>query len=77
MKTENLIQVIVSLIITAICGVVLNMGFWSLFPSLLLGIAWGGVNKTSASEDKKSFWKDFAFIASGAVIMTVIILIGK
>lgn len=76
MKTENFVQVIVSLVITAIFGAILNMGIWSVFPSVLLAVVWGGINQTSSSDNDKSIWKDVVCIVGSAIVMTAIVVIG-
>ena len=40
MTKTNLWQIIVGMVVTAICGVILNMGVFSFFPALIVAIAW-------------------------------------
>lgn len=42
MTKPNLWQIITGMVVTAICGVALNMGVFSFFPALIVAIAWAG-----------------------------------
>ena len=48
MTKPNLWQIITGMVVTAICGVTLNMGVFSFFPALIVAIAWAGSNRLPA-----------------------------
>ena len=52
MIKSNLWQIITGMVVTAICGVALNMGVFSFFPALIVAIAWAGIKQTSGKEYK-------------------------
>ena len=66
MTKENLWQIIIGMMVTAICGVILNMAVFSFFPALIVAIAWAGYKQTSGKEYKDKIgnyvkpkiWKD-------------------
>lgn len=72
------------MVVTAICGVILNMGVFSFFPALIVAIAWAGIKQTSGKEYKDKngnyvkpkFWKDFVPVTAGALVMWAIVMIG-
>ncbi|MFQ8804432.1 MAG: hypothetical protein ACLR8Y_04045 [Alistipes indistinctus] len=72
------------MVVTAICGVALNMGVFSFFPALIVAIAWAGIKQTSGKEYKDKngnytepeFWKDFVSMMAGALVMWAIVMIG-
>lgn len=80
MTKTNLWQIIVGMVVTAICGVILNMGVFSFFPALIVAIAWAGYKQTSGKEYKDKngnytepkFWKDFVPVMAGALVMWLI-----
>lgn len=80
MTKTNLWQIIVGMVVTAICGVILNMGVFSFFPALIVAIAWAGIKQTSGKEYKDKngnytepeFWKDFVSMMAGALVMWLI-----
>lgn len=84
MTKTNLWQIIIGMVVTAICGVILNMGVFSFFPALIVAIAWAGIKQTSGKEYKDKngnyvkpeFWKDFVPVMSGALVMWAIVMIG-
>ena len=84
MTKPNLWQIITGMVVTAICGVALNMGVFSFFPALIVAIAWAGIKQTSGKEYKDKngnytepeFWKDFVSVMAGAVVMWAIVMIG-
>lgn len=84
MTKSNLWQIIVGMVVTAICGVILNMGVFSFFPALIVAIAWAGIKQTSGKEYKDKngnyvepkFWKDFVSVMAGALVMWAIVMIG-
>ena len=84
MTKPNLWQIITGMVVTAICGVALNMGVFSFFPALSLAIAWAGIKQTSGKEYKDKngnytepeFWKDFVSVMAGALVMWAIVMIG-
>ena len=49
MTKPNLWQIITGMVVTAICGVALNMGVFSFFPALIVAIAWAVSNQTSGN----------------------------
>lgn len=83
MTKENLWQIIVGLVVTAICGVILNMGWASFFPTMLIAIAWAGIKQTSGKEYpnaegelvKPTFGRDFVSVMAGALVMWVILIV--
>ena len=83
MTKENLWQIIIGMMVTAICGVILNMAVFSFFPALIVAIAWAGYKQTSGKEYKignyvkPKFWKDFVPVMAGALIMWAIVMIGS
>lgn len=84
MIKSNLWQIITGMVVTAICGVALNMGVFSFFPALIVAIAWAGIKQTSGKEYKDKngnytepeFWKDFVSVMAGALVMWAIMMIG-
>ena len=84
MTKPNLWQIITGMVVTAICGVALNMGVFSFFPALIVAIAWAGIKQTSGKEYKDKngnytdpkFWKDFVSVMAGTLVMWAIVLIG-
>lgn len=84
MTKTNLWQIIVGMVVTAICGIILNMGVFSFFPALIVAIAWAGIKQTSGKEYKdkignyveSKFWQDFASVWAGAFVMWAIMMIG-
>lgn len=84
MTKPNLWQIITGMVVTAICGVALNMGVFSFFPALLVAIAWAGIKQTSGKEYKDKngnytdpkFWKDFVSVMAGTLVMWAIVMIG-
>ena len=84
MTKPNLWQIITGMVVTAICGVALNMGVFSFFPALIVAIAWAGIKQTSGKEYKDKngnytdpkFWKDFVSVMAGTVVMWAIVMIG-
>lgn len=84
MTKPNLWQIITGMVVTAICGVALNMGVFSFFPALIVAIAWAGIKQTSGKEYKDKngnytdpeFWKDFVSVMAGALVMWAIMMIG-
>lgn len=73
----NLLQFILGLVLTAICGIDLKMGLWGMFPCMIASIIWGGlisVNTSGRKESTKAFWKAVAWIMSGAVFMGIVLL---
>ena len=84
MIKSNLWQIIIGVVVTAICGVALNMGVFSFFPALIVAIAWAGIKQTSGKEYKDKngnytepeFWKDFVSMMAGALVMWAIVMIG-
>ena len=84
MTKPNLWQIITGMVVTAICGVALNMGVFSFFPALIVAIAWAGIKQTSGKEYKAKngnytepeFWKDFVSMMAGALVMWAIVMIG-
>ena len=80
MTKENLWQIIIGMMVTAICGVILNMAVFSFFPALIVAIAWAGYKQTSdkiGNYVKPKFWKDFVPVMAGALIMWAIVMIGS
>ena len=84
MTKPNLWQIITGMVVTAICGVALNMGVFSFFPALIVAIAWAGIKQTSGKEYKDKngnytepeFWKDFVSVMAGALVMWAIVMSG-
>lgn len=84
MIKSNLWQIITGMVVTAICGVALNMGVFSFFLALIVAIAWAGIKQTSGKEYKDKngnytepeFWKDFVSVMAGALVMWTIVMIG-
>lgn len=84
MTKPNLWQIITGMVVTAICGVALNMGVFSVFPALIVAIAWAGIKQTSGKEYKDKngnytdpkFWKDFVSVMAGTLVMWAIVMIG-
>lgn len=84
MTKTNLWQIITGMVVTAICGVILNMGVFSFFPVLIVAIAWAGIKQTSGKEYKDKngnytepkFWQNFASVWAGAFVMWAIVMIG-
>ena len=84
MTKTNLWQIITGMVVTAICGIILNMGVFSFFPALIVAIAWAGIKQTSGKEYKDKngnyvepkFWKDFVPVTAGALVMWAIVMIG-
>ena len=84
MTKPNLWQIITGMVVTAICGVALNMGVFSFFPALIVAIAWAGIKHTSGKEYKDKngnytdpkFWKDFVSVMAGTLVMWAIVMIG-
>ena len=84
MTKPNLWQIITGMVVTAICGVALNMGVFSFFPALIVAIAWAGIKQTSGKEYKDKngtytepkFWKDFVSVMAGTLVMWAIVMIG-
>lgn len=84
MIKSNLWQIITGMVVTAICGVALNMGVFSFFPALIVAIAWAGIKQTSGKEYKDKngnytdpkFWKDFVSMMAGTLVMWAIVMIG-
>ena len=78
MTKSNLWQIIIGMVVTAICGV------FSFFPALIVAIAWAGIKQTSGKEYKDKngnyvkpkFWKDFVPVMAGALVMWAIVMIG-
>ena len=80
MTKENLWQIIVGLVVTAICGVILNMSWAAAFPAVIVAIGWAGLRQTSAKSidegvEKPNFWKDFACVMAGAIAMGIIVIV--
>ena len=84
MTKPNLWQIITGMVVTAICGVALNMGVFSFCPALIVAIAWAGIKQTSGKEYKDKngnytdpkFWKDFVSVMAGTLVMWAIVMIG-
>lgn len=84
MTKTTLWQIITGMVVTAICGVALNMGVFSFFPALIVAIAWAGIKQTSGKEYKDKngnytdpkFWKDFVSVMAGTLVMWAIVMIG-
>ena len=84
MTKPTLWQIITGMVVTAICGVALNMGVFSFFPALIVAIAWAGIKQTSGKEYKDKngnytdpkFWKDFVSVMAGTLVMWAIVMIG-
>ena len=84
MTKPNLWQIITGMVVTAICGVALNMGVFSFFPALIVAIAWAGIKQTPGKEYKDKngnytdpkFWKDFVSVMAGTLVMWAIVMIG-
>ena len=84
MTKPNLWQIITGMVVTAICGVALNMGVFSFFPALIVALAWAGIKQTSGKEYKDKngnytdpkFWKDFVSVMAGTLVMWAIVMIG-
>lgn len=84
MTKSNLWQIIIGVVVTAICGVILNMGVFSFFPALIVAITRAGIKQTSGKEYKDKngnyvkpkFWKDFVPVMAGALVMWAIVMIG-
>ena len=84
MTKPNLWQIITGMVVTAICGVALNMGVFSFFPALIVAIACAGIKQTSGKEYKDKngnytdpkFWKDFVSVMAGTLVMWAIVMIG-
>ena len=84
MTKPNLWQIITGMVVTAICGVALNMGVFSFFPALIVAIAWAGIKQTSGKEYKDKngnytdpkFWKDFVSVMAGTLVMWATVMIG-
>ena len=84
MTKPNLWQIITGMVVTAICGVALNMGVFSFFPALIVAIAWAGIKQTSGKDYKDQngnytdpkFWKDFVSVMAGTLVMWAIVMIG-
>lgn len=81
MIKSNLWQIITGMVVTAICGVALNMGVFSFFPALIVAIAWAGIKQTSGKDKngnytEPEFWKDFVSVMTGALVMWAIVMIG-
>ena len=84
MTKPNLWQIITGMVVTAICGVALNMGVFSFFPALIVAIAWAGIKQTSGKDYKDKngnytdpkFWKDFVSVMAGTLVMWAIVMIG-
>lgn len=80
MTKENLWQVIVGMVVAALCTVTFNMGAFALIPLLIVAIAWAGIKQTSGKEykdkngnyEKPKFWKDFVPVVAGGIIMWII-----
>ena len=47
MTKENLWQVIIGMLVTAIFGVLLPMKWAAIFPAFLVAIIWAGIKQTS------------------------------
>ena len=85
MTKENLWQIIIGMMVTAVCGIILKMAVFSFFPALIVAIAWAGIKQTSGKEYKDKsgsyvkpkFWKDFVPVMAGALIMWAIVMIGS
>lgn len=83
MTKTTLWQIITGMVVTAICGVVLNMGVFSFFPAPIVAIAWAGIKQTSGKEYKDKngnyvepkFWQDFVPVLAGALVMWAIVMI--
>lgn len=52
MTKSNLWQIIIGMVVTAFCGVILNMGVLSFFPALIVAITRAGIKQTSARNTK-------------------------
>ena len=84
MTKSNLWQIIIGMVVTAFCGVILNMGVFSFFPALIVAITRAGIKQTSGKEYKDKngnytepeFWKDFVSVMAGALVMWAIVMIG-
>ena len=84
MTKPNLWQIITGMVVTAICGVALNMGVFSFFPALIVAISWAGIKQTSGKEYKDNngnytdpkLWKDFVSVMAGTLVMWAIVMIG-
>lgn len=80
MTKENLWQVIVGMVVAALCTMTFNMGAFALIPLLIVAIAWAGIKQTSGKEyknakgdyEKPKFWKDFVPVVAGGIIMWLI-----
>ena len=85
MTKENLWQIIIGMMVTAVCGIILKRAVFSFFPALIVAIAWAGIKQTSGKEYKDKsgnyvkpkFWKDFVPVMAGALIMWAIVMIGS
>ena len=80
MSKTNLWQIIVGMIVTAICGMILNMSWAAAFPAVIVAIGWGGLRQTSAKSidegvEKPNFWKDFACVMAGGIAMGIIVIV--
>lgn len=83
MTKTNLWQIITGMVVTAICGVALNMGVFSFFPALIVAIAWAGIKQTSGKKYpnkdgemvEPKFWKDFVPVMAGALVIYLVVVI--
>jgi hypothetical protein len=83
MTKTNLWQIITGMVVTAICGVILNMGVFSFFPALIVAIAWAGIKQTSGKKYpnkdgemvEPKFWKDFVPVMAGALVIYLVVVI--
>lgn len=83
MTKPNLWQIITGMVVTAICGVALNMGVFSFFPALIVAIAWAGIKQTSGKKYpnkdgemvEPKFWKDFVPVMAGALVIYLVVVI--
>ena len=84
MRKENLWQIIIGMMVTAICVVILSMGVFSFSPALVVAIAWAGFKQSSGKEYKDGkgnyvkpkFWEDFLSVLVGALAMWSLVMIG-
>lgn len=73
----NLLQFILGLVLTAVCGICLNMNHWGVFPCVLVAITWGAMTASDTADGKtstKRFWTAAACVMAGAAVMSLILL---
>lgn len=83
MTKENLWQVIIGMLVTAIFGVLLPMKWAAIFPAFLVAIIWAGIKQTSGKKYpnkdgemvEPKFWKDFVPVIAGALVIYLVVVI--